>query len=269
MANEITLSFLFNVLKSVWWKVLIFTVIVALIAASFTAFLIPKKYASSTVFYIINTSVSNEYTTTALLSAAEQLANDYIEIIRSDSVLSKIAEDVSGKGYPQITPKSIRPMISAATSTEASTFSVTVTSTDKELAYLIAQSIEANAPSVIKNITRPSYTANLYKFAGAGSDGEITADDFVRITEENLECVKIIGQAKLATSHSSPNLITNTILAAIIAVVLSYGIALIRKLFDTVIRSEASVKTMVKQPILANIPIWSVNVSASSNSDKK
>ena len=93
MTKEISLSFLINVLKSAWWKILIITVAVAIAVAAFTQFMIPKKYESTVQFYIINTSTTAEYTQTALLAANEYLANDYITIIKSDKMMEMIAEE--------------------------------------------------------------------------------------------------------------------------------------------------------------------------------
>jgi capsular polysaccharide biosynthesis protein len=90
MTNEISISLLLKVLKSAWWKILIFTVVIALIAAAVTSFVIPKKYSSSVTFYVNNTSSDYEYTTASLLEAAQLLANGYIEIIKSDVMLEKI-----------------------------------------------------------------------------------------------------------------------------------------------------------------------------------
>ena len=246
MANEISLVFLFKILKSAWWKILIITVAVVLLVAGITQFLIPKKYASTVQFYIINASATTEYTTSALLSAAEYLANDYIKIINGDRMIQTITDDLAKNSYTA-TPGAIRSMISSSTSAESSMFEITVTHKDKAIAYLVADSIERNAPSIIKEISKPAYASNLY----------IKTDDgYKEITANELDCIVVICAPAIATTHVSPSLITNCLLAAVIAICLSYVLFLLIKLFDTTIRTETNAKELVDLPIIGDIPTW-------------
>ena len=160
MQNEISLSFFWKCFKKCWFLMIIFGIVVALIAGIFTNFL-PKKYSSSVDFYIINTNTSYDYTTSALLSASSYLINDYIELIRSDAILSYIAEDVN-EGKPEeehITPKQIRAMITSS-STDTSLFTIKVSSTDPHLALEIADAIERIAPGEVTSIAKPDRVTN-------------------------------------------------------------------------------------------------------------
>ncbi len=270
MTNEISISMLLKVLKSAWWKMLIFTVVIALAAAAVTSFVIPKKYSSSITFFVINTSSTYEYTSTSLLDAAPQLANDYIEIIKSDEMLEIIVEDLKAEGYggEGLTPANIRPLISSQTSKDVSTFTVTVTSENNELAHSVAKAIEKNAPKTVKEITRPSYNSNLYYFQDLNGDGYPEIDEFTALTENDLECIRVIRTPKLSTSPVSPNLISNTAIAAVVAIVISYAFFLVLKLFDTVIHGEESAKALVDLPIIGKIPAWEAGSKSTSGNNK-
>lgn len=263
MTKEINLKVLLKVLKTAWWKILIFTVVVAIAVGAVLQFLVPKKYASSVEFYVLNTSTTSEYTTTALLSAAEYLSNDYIKIINSDKMIETIQEYIKdpNRGYTDISDATIRGMISSDTSSESSTFTITVTATeDKALAMYISEAITKYAPEIIKDITRPSYSSNLYK--QVITKDEATGEqkiDYAKIDEADLECVKVIRSPQLATTHVSPNVVTYTAIAALLAAVVTYVFFLILKLADTTIRSEENTKELVDETIIGDIPNWTLN----------
>ncbi|MBQ9112818.1 MAG: hypothetical protein IJY08_04480 [Clostridia bacterium] len=269
MTNEISLVFLFKILKSSWWKILIITLVVMLLVAAVTEFAIDKQYSSSTEFYIINSSVTSEYTTSALLSAVEYLANDYIEIILGDRMIDQIIQDLTAKGYTGCTPSNVRAMISAKTSAESSIFQITVTHTDKNVAYYVSESIKENAPKIIREISRPSYVSNMYRKETVKNENGETVDKYVLITEADLECVTVIRSPELARTHVSPSLLKNTFIGGVLAACLAYAIFLIRKLFDTTIRSEESAKELVEHPIIGDIPTWNVGNANNANTENK
>ena len=256
MTNEISLEYLWKLFKAVWWKILIFAVIIAIAAAAVTM-VIPKKYSSSTSFYIINSSITTEYTTSSLLSASEYLTNDYIEIILGDKMISSVLEMLKTREYDEIDTKALKPndirrMISSSTSSKSSIFSISVTCKNDDMAHDICNFIEENAPAIIKNIARPATDSNIYI-----KDG----NDYVLYDNNKLECVDVVREATKAT-QVSPNLTLNTIVGAVLAAILAYAYFLVRKLFDTTIRTANDITALVDKPILADIPNWELGASA-------
>jgi capsular polysaccharide biosynthesis protein len=252
MTNEISISMLLKVLKSAWWKILIFTLVITLIVAAFTIFVIPKKYASSVTFYVLNASSTSEYTNTSLLDAAPMLANDYTEIIRSDIMLDKISEYVKTDCDVTISNSAIKSMISSQLEDDKSAFTVTIVSTDPKLAFSIANAINEYAPDTVRQVSKPSYSSNLYQY-------NEKAGTYEKLTEESYECIKTINFPKEAKSPVSPNVVSNTLLAAIIAIAVSYAFFLVRKIFDTIIRGEETVKALIDLPMIGKIPTWDNN----------
>ncbi len=277
MTKEINISLLFKVLKSAWWKILIVTVAVAIAVAAFTTFAITPKYAASTKFYVINTSTTSEYTTTALLSAAEYLANDYIEIIKGDEMMAMLKEKLESnqvlkdKGYTSFSASQIRNMISTSTSAESSTFTVTITHTDYEVAYYVSKTLESTeALEIIKNSARPSYSSNMYQWRDTNGDNEPSKDELSIISEADLECVKVLRSPSDTTpAPVSPNVAKYTLIAALAAAVIVYAIFLILKLADTVIRSEESAKELVDETVIGDIPLWTNSTTTAKEEDKK
>lgn len=265
MTNEISLVLLFKVLKSAWWKILIITLAVVLVVAAVTEIAIDKKYSSSTEFYILNASATSEYTTSALLSAVEYLANDYIDIILGDRMVDQIIKDLTEKGYTGRTPQNIRKMISASTSAGSSIFNITVTHTDRNVAYYVSESIKNNAPHIIREISRPSYISNMYRKEITYDEHGNAVEKYVQITAADLECVVVIRSPELAITHVSPNIIFNTLVGGVLAAGLSYIIFLIRKIFDTTIRSEETAKELFDHPVVGNVPTWNVSNTAAED----
>ncbi len=259
MATEINLVFLLKILKSAWWKMLIFAVIIALLVGACTELLIPKQYSASVDFYIVNMSITSEYTTGSLLSAAEYLANDYIEIINGDKMLEVINSELKSEGKEQYTNKQLRSMISAKTSDDTSIFTVSVTANDPNTVYAISKAICSKAPEVIKEITRPYYVANLYVFQGVGADGVKSADDFTLISENDLECVDVVRAPVKPTESISPHPVRNGVIGALLMAILVYALCFIYKMMDTVLHGEESLKALVNKPIIGNIPSWRVS----------
>lgn len=279
MTKEISISLLIRVLKSAWWKILVITVAVAIAVAAFTALAIDEKYASSTKFYVINTSTTSEYTTTALLSASEFLANDYIEIIKGDEMMAMVKSKLEGnqalkdKGYTSFGAGQIRSMISTNTSAESSTFTVTVTHTDYEVAYAVSMALESEeALGIIRDAVRPNYSSNMYKWTDTNKNNDRDADEFTLISKEDLECVKVLRSPADPSSNPdpvSPDVVKYTLIAAVITAILVYAVFLINKLADTVIRGEESAKTLVGETIIGDVPNWTNSAAAAKEENKK
>ena len=260
MNNEISLEHLWKVFKAAWWKILVFAIIGAVIGAGITITR-PNEYASSTSFYINNTSSTSEYTTSSLLSAVEYLANDYVEIILGDDMMTNILNminetDYKGINENKLTAKSIRSMISSKTTSNTSIFSITVTSTNKDMAKDICAYIQQNAPATIKRITRPATEINIYYKDG---DRYLPYDN-------QLECVSTVRAASEPTKVS-PGVLTTAIIGAFIAAVLTYAYFFLRKFFDTTIRSANDIKEIINIPVLSEIPDWNMNESNPQDRD--
>lgn len=279
MTKEISISLLLKVLKSAWWKILIITVTIAIAAAAFTTFFIPKKYSSSVRFFVINISVENDYTTNALVDAAPKLAKDYIEIIKGDKMLNKVIEELkSENGERQysdderLTPAYIRSLISGST-TDGSAFNITVTSTDAEFAYDVAVEIQEHAPEIVKETARPLSDENFYYWEDKDGDNKRDDNEYISITAHpDYQLIDpSLRESKLSATPVSPDVKSNTLIAAVGAAVISYALFFVIKLFDTVIRGEDSAKALVGLPIIGKIPTWekSTKPVSSTNTAKE
>lgn len=274
--KEISLDILIKIFKKNFIKILIFSVVVMIVVASFTHFFIPKKYSSSVKFYVVNMNSEYDYTSSAVVSAVEYLINDYIAIIKSDYMLDKIVDELAKDGIPNVTNAQLNSMIVGAASTETSVFTVSVSSTDKELAYKVATILGEIAPKTVTEIAKSAvvttdqmastfaYVAN--QLSLNTKDGSmVTADDIRNVlVMANLgvgsknDCITAISTPMLDTAHDSPNLPVLTLLGGILAAIALYVFYAIRTLTNQHITTEDDVKTLLKRPLLATVPHWEV-----------
>ena len=249
MSNEINLGYLLKILKSSLWKIILFTVIAALIAALFTIFMIPKKYNSQIEFYILNTNTEAGYTTSTLLSATDYLANDYISIIQSDHMLEDISKRLMDEHGVEYSAKDIRAMISSETKTTTSIFSITIENGDPYHAYWIAGYIAEMAAPVIMEFSKPAEFT--YKDKATG--------ETIVITIDHVDPVKVLRNPTLNEDEVSPSLIVNTFITAVITAIIAYVVYLLIDILDSTIRTEETVKEKISHPLIGTIPEWKIH----------
>lgn len=229
---EIDLLRLFWVLVHKLWLILLVGVLTACIAFGFTKYCVTPLYRTSVAIYVNNSrSASAESVTYSDLNAAQQLVNTYVNIISSDAVLEKVVEH----GAFPYTAAELREMMSASAVSDTEIFRVYIVNPDPAMAAEIANTIAAVAPNEIAEIVEGS-------------------------------SVKIIDYAKVPTGRYSPSYSRNTLLGAMLGVVLTAGIIILLDLFDTRIKSEEDLERLFPDtPILGVIPDL-LQVDKNSNS---
>jgi len=241
--REINLSLLWNVLKKCFIKMIIIAVIAAALMGVVTEFAMQKRYSSSIKFYVVN-NTKTDYISSSYLSATEQLANDYIDIIRSDVMLLPLSERLEEEFRLSYSASALKGKIITSTKADSSFFEVRISDTDKEIAHIIASCIAEMAPDVIKNVVKD------------------WSEDTVGKTEqpkEASECVKVMDQPKVATKHDSPNLKRNVLIAFALSAIIVYAIYFLIVLNDTVLKTEEDIKMYTdKYPLIGIIPFWEV-----------
>ena len=234
MKGEITLSDLLNVLKKRWLVLILITLAAALATGLFVQFLVPKKYCASVQFHIINRNPNANYTQSALEGVKEYLANDYIAVINGDDMLEEVSDYLSENGY-DLSSGAIRSMLEATADATSSQFSITVTTHDAKLSNLIISNSEKEAPDMIATITKANTTPQT----------------------EGIECVVPLRLRQADTARpDGPNVMRTALIAALIALVVSYLLFFLHSLMNYTIRSEEDAKRMLSVPILGVVPRW-------------
>ncbi len=215
-----------RLLKSVLqkiWAVILSAVIFGAATFGFTYLFIEPTYEARTLLYVNNSSFSVGNTSfnisTSSLSAAQELVNTYIVILKARTSLNEIIDYADlDRDY-----KELQNMISAAPVNSTEIFEVVVTSTDPAESEKIANAIATLLPKRIAEIV----------------DGS---------------SVRVVDYAIIPTSRSGPSYAKNTLLGIVIGIIISVAIIILRDLFDVFVREEQYISQTYPYPILAAIP---------------
>ena len=200
--------------------ILIITIVAGLLAFVISQFLITPQYEASVKLFV-NNSRSGAADTTSIsdLNASERLVNTYMEIVKSNTVLEKVAAN----DHLDYSLQTLKKMVSTQAVQNTEIFYVKVISDNPQHAQLLANQIATDAP------------------------GEIM--DFVEATS-----VKVIDKATLPTNQATPNVKLNTAIGLLLGLVLSVLLVLLLDMLDVRIRSEEDIKKLSDLPILGIIP---------------
>ena len=210
-----------QIIKTLWrkaWIIAVSGVLTAAIFFCYAAFTVTPKYSSSVMLYI-NNSVSVGNFTTSVLTAARDLVNTYIVILKNRTTLEKVIEK-SGVDY---TYEQLLPMIEAGSAEETEIFRVTVTSTDPREAAKIANTIAEVLPDRVAEII----------------DGS---------------SMRLVDKAVVSNNKISPDVTKITALGLAIGVLAACAVIVVMFIIDDTIYSDEYIQQTYDIPILAKIP---------------
>ncbi|MCE5196220.1 MAG: capsular biosynthesis protein [Negativicutes bacterium] len=232
---ELDLRKLIAILLEKWWIVLLSVIVGASVAFAVFRFWVDPVYTTSTTLYVYN---SENRTTGALttgdLTVARNMVSTYVVLLKSDSVLSEVARQTN-LGY---SAAQIKAMISASSENNTEVIKVMVENTNPEHAQIIANTLLAVGAEKIVKVMK------------AGS-------------------VEVIDEAKLPTIPSGPNVMLNTIIGALLGLMISVMGILLLEMFDTTIKSEEDIKEMFDIPVVGVIPTIPANTSGKKGGSQK
>ena len=197
------------------------TLATAIAGFAITHFLITPQYESSALM-IVNTRQDTTSTVTSdQINSATKLVSTYSIIIKSDTVLQQVIDDL-GLSLSYSDLKS-RVTVSAVDDTQV--MKITVRSNNPEWARQVCDDITAGSPDVILEAVE------------AGS-------------------VKVISQASYSDVPVSPNIKKNTMLGAMVGLVLCLGVILLQVILDNKINTEEDVAKYLDMTVVGVIPVY-------------
>lgn len=116
-----------------------------------TSRMLPDTYTASGTMYVNNGSPNlseYQYTNSGDLNSAVQLINTYLVVVKSDKVMSSVAEKLA-LTYPNIKANDISPTLSMASVSETGVVAVKSTTNDSQLAADIVNCVMEEAPDEI------------------------------------------------------------------------------------------------------------------------
>lgn len=214
---EIDLSQLFHQIKKNIRLIVISMLLVAVIAFVFTTFFIDKKYASQARIYITPKVTEEGTVDYSSLTSGNLMVNNYMSILKGENLLRSVAESI-GTDFSIVNS-------SLSVSNDANTQIITIRSTteDPELSKAIVDQTVSSFQSDMQELL-------------------------------NIQNLVVIDSAKVNHSPVSPNVKMNTLIGALIGVMLSGGYVFIKFILDKRLRNKKEAEEYLGIPVLAEIP---------------
>jgi capsular exopolysaccharide synthesis family protein len=210
-----------HILRRRWVSVLVIALVVLLTATAVT-FSMTKQYTATTRLFF---AVSGTETVTDLAQGstfAEKQMTSYAQVATSPLVLDPVIRDLG----LATTATRLAKSVSATIPTDTVILDVAATSPDPEQALRIANAIASQLSTVAGKLTpeRPN------------------GSQTVKVTT--------LASAQLPEEASSPNVLRNLSVGLVLGLLLGIGIALMRHILDTKVRSEADIRAITDSPVL-------------------
>ena len=226
MEEEIDLKSIFKML----WdrKIAIIAIILICIVAGFiytTFFVSPVYQATSTAILTSNSGEEGQASVTqSEVTLNNSLLSTYQGIATSDSVVSKV---ISNLGL-NISADTLKSQITVTSTTNTQIIKITVKNADPSLAAKIANEIRQVFTERV---------AELY----------------------DMQNIKPLDDAKVPTSPSNVNHMTDIIIFAGIGIVLAVAYVFIANLLDNTVKSSSDIEKATGLNVIAEIPVYEFN----------
>jgi len=213
---------LLTLLHSIW-IIIVASVLGAAIFFTGTYFFVDPEYTATAKLYVYIEKTEGNYISSSDLSVSKQLVDTYLIIVESDPVLETVAEKLNSK-YPSLTAKNIETMVYGNSLNETEAFYVSATSTDRQL-----------ATDVINTIL------------------EVVPNEIIRVVKAG--AVELIEPAQLpAEKDYSWPIVTYSIIGFLLGFALSSAYILVCNAMDGTIYGRKEVISEFNLPILGAIP---------------
>ena len=219
--REIDLRVIWGVLRKNLILIIIVTVIFGIGAYFYSAFFIPKQYSASAML-IVNNKANDKTTVNATeINAAQGLAELYSIIIKSDTVLTQVIDELQlNMTYEQLNSK-----ISVSSVNSTQVIKISMTHRNAEFAQKVIEKLVEVAPPIITDKVE------------AGS-------------------VKVISASTISNSGKpvSPNLKRNAMIGALAGLVLVLLIIFLKELLNNTFKTEDDILNTLNVPLIGIIP---------------
>lgn len=244
--KDIDLREVFYLLLSRLSFIILLTVVGTIAGFAFAKLMLTEKYTSSISIYVNNANENAAQTAASDkaeaqdIAASKALASTYIVILNDDIVYDEVSKllfeeyDIRDlekvftveyvDGEPAISAAQIRSLVEISSVNDTEVIQITATTENASLSADICSDIAEIAPELLTRVTK------------AGS-------------------VETIGNAKVPTKPSAPNVMKYTAVGMLLGIVVSVGVVIISAMLDNRIKTgEDFKKRFPEVPVLAEIP---------------
>ena len=225
--KEIDIASVFRLILSKWYWIIACAAVLGVAFYCVANFGISPKYQSYVSLYVVNTNNNqqpSQSVNTGDLQASKGLAQTYTVILKSNTVLDAVVNDINSMANSQkLTRAELSSMIQVEAVNETQLVKVTVTSTNADYACLIATAFGNAAPQEIIRITK------------AGS-------------------VELVDHSEVAKAPVSPKKSLYALIGAVIGGIGAMLFFIIKMITDTTIYLGEDIEKVSSSPVLGLIP---------------
>ena len=221
--DEITID-LTELFMTLWSKahiIILSGILLGLLAFVGTKLFITPMYTSTTKFYVLTKTTDSGNVTYSDLQTGSQLTKDYAELVKSRPVLEEVVSVLN----LDMDTQELADKITVTTPTDTRVMSINVEDAQPKQARDIADAVRQAVRIQIQEIM-------------------------------DVDSVKTVEEANLPDSPSSPSVMRNTLIGAILGILISAGIIILIFMLDDTVKTPEDVETYLGLNVLASIPIY-------------
>lgn len=222
MMNEetIDLSSLWQIIRKKIGLIIAVTILVTMISGIVTFFFVEPQYRSTVAVFISDERTGNQTSETLTdINMYQKLVDTYAEISKSRTV----AEDVIGTLGLELSVAQLQGMIATSPKGNTQFLNLSITSTDREEAYNIANQLARSLKVVSREL-------------------------------RGVDIVQILDPANVPSGPASPNLQLNLAIGFVLGAMLSVFMVFLLEFMDKTVKDPDFVTQELKLPVLAAIP---------------
>ncbi len=231
----------------VFWELLlrnlrVIVVAMAVLAAAFAAYtsaFTADTYSSKCSMYVMNITADSAGEVTGIssagLDASQRMVSEYIAILRSSRVMTKVHDALQVQGH-SISVSGVRNALTMTAVDETALLQITATTSNPQLSKDICDALQRYAPEEVNAI--------MLKI------GHISPVDSAEIG-----------------SKSRPPVVRNGVLGALVGLVIVYGFFLMGYMMDNTVKEEKDLKERFEVNVLGAVPNF--NAAPSRKKDPK
>ena len=191
----------------------------AVLALAVTTFCMTPRYTSMTKMYVLNRQ-TNEGVTSSDLQSSTYLTKDYMEMIRSRTVIEAVIADLNLNS----TYEDVLGQIDVSAASDTRVIAISVTDKDPYEARDIANAVRNAAAAHIQSVM-------------------------------NTEAVTVVDEANIPTKKSSPSTIKNVEVAGGVGLFLALAVCVVLYLMNVKVTTAEDVERYLGLSVLASMPL--------------
>lgn len=219
--ETIDLSTLWQIVRKKLGLIIVVTILMTMISGIFTFFFVEPEYRSTVSVFISDERTGNQVTETINdINMYQKLVDTYAEIAKSRTV----AEDVITNLELDMTVGEIQSMITTSPKGNTQFLNLSITSTDRELAYNMANQMARSLKAVSRELR--------------GTD-----------------IVQILDPANVPGGPASPNIQMNLAIGFVLGLMLSVFVVFLLEFLDKTVKDSEFIINELQLPFLGAIPL--------------